>query len=132
MSSVPESLVTQVINFVKIYFQCNNIIDYIYPNAILYLSVFTLVICPGLFLVMLCDAVDNDGTSASGCKGIIVLQYCLGVPGVEVHIVVCQGSSLHRYFFCLSVEGIAACEFLAGFRSSELSYFFLPAPLLRC
>ena len=130
MSSVPESLVTQVISFVKI--QCNNIIDYIYSNAILYLSVFTLIICPGLFLVMLCDAVDNDGTSASGFKGIIVLQYCLVVPGVEVHVVVCQGSSLHRYLFCLSVEGIAACEFLAGFRSSELSYFFLPAPLLRC
>ena len=103
MSSVPESLVTQVISFVKI--QCNNIIDYIYSNAILYLSVFTLIICPGLFLLMLYDAVfcgcrvvvDNDGTSASGFKGIIVLQYCLVVPGVEVHVVVCQGSSLHRY-----------------------------------
>ena len=140
ISSVPESLVAQVISFVKLYFQCNTIIDYVYSNSILYLSVFTLIICPGLFLLMLYDAVlcgcgavvGNDGTSASGFKGIIVLQYCLVVPDVEVHVVVCQGSSLHRYLFYLSVEGIAACEFSAGFRSSELSYFFLPAPLLRC
>ena len=139
-SSVPESLVTKVVNFMKMYFQCKTITIIGYLNTLLYLSVFTLIICPVFFLFMLYDAVfcgwgvvvDNGVTFASGFKGIIVLQYCLVVPGVEVHVVVCRGSSLHLYLVCLSVEGIAACEFLAGFRSSELSYFFLPAPLLRC
>ena len=78
----------------------------------------------------------------SGTTGMILSRSCPVVPDVEgrsVSLTLCVHTAqvspvFGTTFFLLRVlsEGIAGCEFSAGYRGSECSYSFLPAPLLRC